>query len=227
MRGRGAVLLASRPRAIAIYLTIDGRLRDYQYFFQDIPPVTTEEIATTEMLLNQQEQLRVKTRNVTKPLKDTFMTYTVNQSQEPYCFIHLPLMATLKDTSLATGNYGESLVRNFCFLLTTLSPGRHQIDMTLRYQYDHSEYNYLVLGKTTNPLGRWSNGLPNDCLQRPHTRPTMFDGPSEPIAEGSFIIDLPHGYKNPAEVLLDRVTPEEKINPKCDVQFLRKTAMVS
>ena len=206
---------------------VDGELKDMQYFFQDVSPIGIEDSENAMLEMNQNELIPQITRELTKPIKKSFLTYTVNQSQEPYCFIHLPLIGSLKDTSLATGNYGESVVRGFCYLLTTLTPGKHTIEMSLRYRYDHTEYNYLVLGQTTNPLGRWGTGLPNECLLTPHHNPLIYEDPVEPIATGSCVIVIEENFGNPAEVLLDRKPPVEVKLKEAKLQSLRKTAMVS
>ena len=209
-------------------MQVDGQIKDSQHFFQDVSPILVEDSENGIMGINESELLPQFTHEITGPIKKSFMTYSVNQSQEPYCFIHLPLIGSLKDTGLSTGNYGENVVRAFCHLMSTLSPGKHRLDMSIRYQYDHTEYNYMMLGKVSNPLGRWRTGLPNECLKTPHANPLVYEEPLEPLAIGSCVVNVEEDYENPAEILLDRKPPlEVRPEKSTNLGSLRKTAMVS
>ena len=214
-RGQGATLLASRPRVIAIYLDVDGKPQVNEHFCS----------YSKDDFNGRLENFDPKPKTLTEALPGSFFTYMCCPEQDPYCFLHFPLVGSLSDTTFKTGVYGESLVRCFCDLLVQLDPGIHQFDIKVKYAYDHSDYNCLILGEGTNALGRWYKKISNNKLISPHEDPEVLETPDEAVACGTFMLDLMRRYANTMVDQLDRKPPPELYFSQ-DAEQLRRIARV-
>ena len=217
-RGQGSVLLASRPRAIAVFVTVDKVLQDAKHFCVDSKADVDNEIKS--------ELMDPKPNPIQEAMPGSFFTFLCSKTQEPYCFLHLPLVGTLTDTHFRTGPYGEAMIRAFCELFATLTPGKHQIDIKIRYYYDHCDFNCLVLGNGTNAMGRWYKCVPNTQFTSPHEIPEILASPVRPIASGSCIINLKGKYQT--SLILDQLewkAPREKYL-RGNANILRNVARV-
>ena len=217
LHGRGATLLASKPRLIALFIDVDGEPQAREHFCK---------ASAQEAMRCYSREERVTPHLPRQAVAGSFMTFCVAREQEPYFFIHLPLIGTLLDTHMATGHYGETLIRAYCELLQGLAPGTHTIDFRLYYWYDHLEYDYYVIHKGPNPLGKWRTNLENGSLKTPHPKPRVLVGSDGPIARGSCTVFLAEKFDNLTNNLLDMKPPPE-VYSGSDTEHIRKVARVS
>ncbi len=216
---RGLSILTTKPRVIAIFLNIDGVPQQDQHFC-----ILSSATEAEHQVENPETQLKPQLPK--KAVQDSFLTYIVSREQDPYFFIHFPLIGTLNDTQFTTGSYGETLVRCFCEKLTTLQAGKHTISLHVFYWYDHLEFDVYALGEGSNTRGLWVKDFPNSKLDMSHPNPSELNSCHGPIASGSFIIDLPEPFLNQIGENLDRKPPPELYMGR-DVVKLRKVARVS
>ena len=219
-RGEGGVILASRPRAIALFVDVDGQQQDEEYFCMN-----SKACFNTEM--KSLESLDPKPKSLDKAMDGSFFTFMCSKAQDPYCFLHLPIIGYLSDTQFKSGLYGEALIRAFSDLFAGLSPGKHQIDLKVRYYYDHCDFNCLILGDGTNALGRWYKRVPNAVFSSPHDAPEIQGTSEEPVACGSFFVDVGDKFDEDAILdQLDRNVPPERYRGR-NASILRNIAKVS
>ena len=158
-------------------------------------------------------------------VKGSFFTYLVPRSQDDFFFLHLPLIASLTDCSLRTGNYGVALVQAFTALLCTLKPGPHNIQLSIHMYYDHVDFNCLPLDYNINARGRWYTSFDNKNLKAPHPEPLEMCSMEHYIAQGEFTLNVPEIFPLLVEGLLDRKPPRPKY-PRSDAEIIMKDAKV-
>ena len=250
VKGRGATILAPVPQAVAIFMDIDGVSQNQEHYCKDSLTGREREIKGADKLLkkrkvvfnlpsskpdlktngNNGSRIDVNGNNIKRELlktavKGSFYTFVLSEGQLPFCFLHLPLIGNLHDTNISTGYYGENLIRCFCDVIRTLSPGMHKIDFGVRLVFDHAEYNYMVLGVGTNALGKWRKNLSNSSLKEPYENPDLLVC-SRALAKGGFIINI-SAESNIDGILaaLDRKPPKE-VYDDTDIERIRKIARV-
>ena len=248
VKGRGATILAPIPQAVAIFMDIDGEPQNHENYCKDSLVGREREIKGADKLLKKRKvgfnlptaskpdpktngsRTDVNGNNIKRELlktavKGSFYTFALSEGQLPFCFLHLPLIGNLHDTNISTGYYGENLIRCFCDVIRTLSPGLHKIDIGVRLVFDHAEYNYMVLGVGTNALGKWRKKLSNSSLKEPYEKPDLLVC-SRALAKGTFVINI-SAESNIEGVLatLDRKPPKE-VYDDTDCERIRKIARV-
>ncbi len=242
-RGGGAVLLAPHPQAVAVCVTVNGTTQCQEHFCQDSLAGRRQELQDEKKKLDKTKQkgkqIPKEEENpdqnneemdepdlLTNPVKGSFFTFVVSRHQNPHCFLHFPLLGSLDDTSIVTGHYAENILRCFCALIQGLAPGSHKLQLRIRLCFDNADYNCLLLGRGSNPLGKWGRTLlPHHLLKEAHENPAMLVC-SKTLAKGSLILHVSADY-SPEDVLaaLDRRPPPE-VYKGYDSERLRQVARV-
>jgi len=214
VQGRGWTILAAQPRVIAVFVRVNGVQQRAEHFCQK---------SSQEIHKYYKEQDLEPALLPARPVTGSFLTYYVTRAQDPYCFIHFPLIGSARDANMTTGHYGETMMNGFSSLVERLEPGEHRIEFSVYYWYDHDEFDYYVMNKGPNPLGRWRSSIWNERLKDPHPEPDKLVGSSGPIASGSCTICLKENYEN-LNTSTDLTTPRDSDLPKI-TKVINNTAL--
>ncbi|ELU06050.1 hypothetical protein CAPTEDRAFT_188577 [Capitella teleta] len=212
---KGAVLLAVTPRIIALFMTVDGVAIKSEVLCHD----------SVDKLRKDYRDLKPKPEWLQTALPGSFFTYMPSRHQDEYFFIHLPLVAELEDTLLETGNYAADLITTFCELLSSLSPGPHEINVQVKGYHDHCDYNYFVLDKNVNAMGKWGCKLSNNRLLEPHPDPRKLYPITQVIASGSMKLIVPNTVIPLIKGLLEKKPPVERYKGD-DKESIKKEAKI-
>ena len=215
LKGQGPVLLAPCPRVIAIFVDINGEPQTHEHFCR----------SSVFQAQVDYEDARLVPDFPDEAIEDSFFTYLCPRAQDDFFFMHFPIIASLSDVQLRTGEYGISMIKAFCELFATLSAGTHELSVKIQMYYDHCDFNCFPKDKNINARGKWFQGFCNTDMKDPHPDPTELYAPDNYIAEGCCKIEIPKDFSKFIAGLLDRKPPKPKY-PKSDTDVITKEAKV-
>jgi len=222
--GFGPVLLAPVVRAIALFVHVDGKPQKREIFCQKSAQAEDNRRSVDEENDDIEEDA---VPIISSPISDSFVTFCPARVQDTFFFVHIPILTTHEDClSVETGHYSLTVADAFHQAFSSLSPGKHEIRISLRLYYDHSEFRYFLLDRNMNARGVWKIGLPNEMLASPHPDPDQLISPDTPMAEGVFIMNISFNLTKMLDGILDRKPPIQKYVGD-DASAVRKDAAVS
>ena len=201
LEGQGHTMIAPCPRAIALFVDIDNRPQIQEHFCDDSAANAAKYYKTMKL-----DKSPVITH---RAIEGSFLTFLVAREQDPFSFLQLPIVATHNDcVHMETGEYGKTTVKAFTELFSSLTPGKHRLDIRIFMYYDHCDFNYFPMGKNINAKGQWYSGLDNYDLLSPHEEPQKYYCTKTPIASGTCFVDIPPRYEELVQGITDRKPPK-------------------
>lgn len=218
LKGQGPVLLAACPKVVALFVKVDGKRQKHEFFCEESAEFFNDFYGHIEI-----DPCPVA---VTGAIKNSFLTFMVSRAQDPYFFLHIPMVATFYDSFMDIGSHGIKSIQSFIQLFSSLTPGKHKVEIKVKVYFDHCDYNYFPMDKNINARGLWYDGLQNSFLRSPHHSPQKLIEFSAPVARGCCVVDIPGNFASNVAGILDRKPPLSAY-PRKDIEIITSDAKVT